>query len=77
MNFSFFIVFLKNRNVSSKIKRSKSTDYAALNHVRCHILLYIDIKFPAEKRLTSWHLFVMSYCEFVTFTLVSWVRCGA
>ena len=27
----FFTVFLKNRNVSSKIKRSKVTDYAALN----------------------------------------------
>ena len=27
----FFTVFLKNRNISSKIKRSKVTDYAALN----------------------------------------------
>ena len=27
----FFTVFLKNRNFSSKIKRSKVTDYAALN----------------------------------------------
>ena len=31
MNFSFLTVFLKNRNNSSKIKRSKVTDYAALN----------------------------------------------
>ena len=31
MNFSFFTVFLKNRNISSKIKRSKVTDYAALH----------------------------------------------
>ena len=31
MNFSFFTVFLKNRNISSKIKRLKVTDYAALN----------------------------------------------
>ena len=31
MNFSgFFTVFLKNRNISSKIKISKVTDYAAL-----------------------------------------------
>ena len=30
MNFSFFTVFLKNRNISSNIKRSKVTDYAAL-----------------------------------------------
>ena len=33
MNFSFFTVFLKNRNISSKIKRSKVTDYAALNEL--------------------------------------------
>ena len=32
MDFSFFTVFLKNRNISSKIKRSKATDYAALMH---------------------------------------------
>ena len=31
---------------------------------------------PAEKGLTSWLSFVMSNCEFVTFPLVSWVRCG-
>ena len=30
MSFSFFTVFLKNENFSSKIKRSKITDYAAL-----------------------------------------------
>ena len=32
---------------------------------------------PAEKGVTSWLSFVMSYCEVVTFPLVSWVRCGA
>ena len=31
---------------------------------------------PAEKGLTSWLSFVVSDCEFVTFSLVSWVRCG-
>ena len=31
----------------------------------------------AGKGLTSWHSFVMSKCEVVTFPLVSWVRCGA
>ena len=31
---------------------------------------------PAWKGLTSWLSFVVSYCEFVTFQLVSWVRCG-
>ena len=30
LNFSYFTVFLKNRNICSKIKRSKVTDYAAL-----------------------------------------------
>ena len=30
---------------------------------------------PAGKGLTSWLSFVVSYCEFVTFPLVSWVRC--
>ena len=31
---------------------------------------------PAGKGLTSWLSFVASYCEFVTFPWVSWVRCG-
>ena len=31
---------------------------------------------PAWKGLTSWLSFVVSNCEFVTFPLVSWVRCG-
>ena len=30
LNFSFFTVFLKNRNIISTIKRSKVTDYATL-----------------------------------------------
>ena len=30
--FYFFTVFLKNRNISSKIKRSKVTDYASLKN---------------------------------------------
>ena len=40
--------------------------------------LFIDALWsPVGKGLTSWLSFVMSYCEAVTFTLVSWVRCGA
>ena len=35
--FYFFTVFLKNRKISSKIKRLKVTDYAALNN---HWFLY-------------------------------------
>ena len=31
---------------------------------------------PAGKGLTSRLSFVVSNCEFVTFPLVSWVRCG-
>ena len=31
---------------------------------------------PAGKGLTSWLSFVVSNCEFVTFPLVSLVRCG-
>ena len=31
---------------------------------------------PAGKGLTSWLSFVVSHCKFVTFQLVSWVRCG-
>ena len=31
---------------------------------------------PAVKGLTSWLSFVVYNCEFVTFPLVSWVRCG-
>ena len=31
---------------------------------------------PAGKGLASWLSFVVSYCEFVTFPLVSWVRRG-
>ena len=30
---------------------------------------------PAGKGPTSWLSFVVSNCEFVTFPLVSWVRC--
>ena len=30
--FEYFTVFLKNKNIISKIRRSKVTDYATLNH---------------------------------------------
>ena len=32
---------------------------------------------PAGKGLTSWLSFVMSNCEVVKLSLVSWVMCGA
>ena len=31
---------------------------------------------PAGKGLASWLSFVVSNCRFVTFPLISWVRCG-
>ena len=38
--------------------------------------LFIDAFWsPAGKGLTSWLSFLMFNCEFVTFQLVSWVRC--
>ena len=40
--------------------------------------LFIDaLWLPAGKGLTSCLSFVMSNCEFASFPLVSWVRCGA
>ena len=39
--------------------------------------LFIDALWsPAGKGLTNWLSFVMSYCEVVTFPLVSGVSCG-
>ena len=44
----------------------------------CYASLFVDALWsPAGKGLTSWLWFVMSNCEVVTFSLVSWVRCGA
>ena len=43
----------------------------------CMLSVYIcALRSPAGKGLTSWLLFVVSICEFVTFPLVYWVRCG-
>ena len=36
--------------------------------------VYMCLVSPAGKGLTSWLSFVVSYCEFVTFSLVSGVR---
>ena len=42
------------------------------------VRLFIDALWsPAGKKLTSWLSFVMSNCEVVTFSLVSWSRCCA
>ena len=42
----------------------------------CARLFICALLSPAGKGLTSWLSFVVSNCEFVTFLLVSWVRCG-
>ena len=42
----------------------------------CARLFIYALWSPAGKGLTSWLSFVVSNCEFVTFPLVSWVRCG-
>ena len=42
----------------------------------CARLFICALWSPAGKGLTSWLSFVVSSCEFVTFPLVSWVRCG-
>ena len=38
--------------------------------------VYMCLWSPAGKGLTSWLSFVVFNCAFVTFPLVSWVRCG-
>ena len=42
----------------------------------CALLFICALWSPAGKGLTTWLSFVVSNCEFVTFPLVSWVRCG-
>ena len=42
----------------------------------CTHLFLCALWSPAGKGLTSWLSFVVSHCEFVTFQLVSCVRCG-
>ena len=43
----------------------------------CARLFICALWSPAGKGLASWLSFVVSSCEFVTFSLVSWVGCGA
>ena len=42
----------------------------------CALLFICALCSPAGKGLTSWLSFVVYNCEFVTFPLASWVRCG-
>ena len=42
----------------------------------CARLFICALWSPAGKGLTSWLSFMLSNCEFVTFQLLSWVKCG-
>ena len=42
----------------------------------CARLFVRALRSPDGKGLTSWLSFVVSNCAFVTFPLISWVRCG-
>ena len=42
----------------------------------CTRLFICALWSPAGKELTSWLSIVVSNCKFITFLLVSWVRCG-
>ena len=42
----------------------------------CERLFICALWSPAGRGLTPWLSFVVSICEFVTFPLISWVRCG-
>ena len=50
-------------------------DISKFSSTKVYNLLLLNKK-AAGKGLTSWLSFVVSNCEFVTFPLVSWVRCG-
>ena len=39
--------------------------------------VYMCFVVTCWEKLTSWLSFVVSNCEFVTFPLVSWIRCGS
>ena len=50
--------------------------FRLVNAMFCARLFICALWSPAGNGLTSWLLFVVSNCEFVTFPLVSWVRYG-
>ena len=60
----FFTVFLKNRNISSKIKRSKVTDYAALSNIGPMASLRAPIEDSAQSDLSlQWaHMPTCTFC---------------
>ena len=64
--------------VHSLLPRKDPMCYFCLVLLCFHALLVVDALWsPARKGLSSWLSFVMSNYDVVTFSLVSWVRCGA
>ena len=41
-------MFFKNRNIISKIKRSKVTDYAALNAIKILAILFLNLQYSTK-----------------------------
>ena len=52
-------------------------DYYCLVLLCFHARLFVDALRSTAGKLTSWLSFVMSNCDVVSFSLVSWVRCCA
>ena len=78
-----FIIFypLQNGPLFAIISITSFVDLLCFCSVLCFLCLcarlFIRVLWsPTGKGLTSWLWFVVSNCEFVTFPLVSWVRCG-
>ena len=78
-----YVLFVKILSYVEEIKNiylSKAVLLLWIIYVKScfHARLFVDALWsPAGKGLTSWLSFVMSYCDIITFPLVSWVRCGA
>ena len=51
-------------------------NYFLILHTTCERLFICSLWSPARNRLCSWLSFVVSSCEFITYPLASWVRCG-
>ena len=83
---SFNCLFSAARDFASGIKEihigegldggSSFVDHLCLVYVILSRLFIVALWPPAGKGLTSWLSFVVSNCEFVTFPLVSCVKCG-
>ena len=61
----------------ASIKANKHVLSSLLRIIYAISVLRVCLLMPFGHILTSWLSFVMSYCEVVTFPLVSSVRCGA